>query len=162
MGAIRAYWNELLKGVGSDGKPEPVKITSGAAHVAEVGIPAQRHNRLVTTDVTATHPGNDTTAVTWTQAENVRRYRVLALSATATDKVKIVEDAINGTQALAWLSDETESLTADVEWWMIYVNQWSEWKELSKDAADQSLSRLDFELFTGGTGPITEILVEAE
>lgn len=33
MGAIRAYWNELLKGVGSDGKPEPVDVTNGALHV---------------------------------------------------------------------------------------------------------------------------------
>jgi len=119
-----------------------------------------RHNRYMTVDIDTTHPGNDTTSVTWTQVENVRRYRVLPIAGTAGDQVKVVEDAINGTQADAWLT-ETNSLTGDCPFWIALLGEWSEWKELSKDPNDLSLSRLDFELFTGGTA-VTEILIEAE
>lgn len=136
-------------------------ITDHAAHVADVGYATERHNRYMTVDIDATHPADDTTSVTWTSTENVRRYRVYFKSATATDLVKVVEDAVNGSQADSWLT-ETNGLTTDSMWWLQAVNEWSEWKEFSKDPDDVSLTRLDFELFTGGTGPITETIVEAE
>jgi len=74
----------------------------GAAYVAEIGIPSQRHNRLID-NITATWPGNDTFSVTWTQAEDVRRYRVKVTGGAADDYVKVVEDSVNEAQAEAWL-----------------------------------------------------------
>lgn len=151
------------------------KETNGAAHVAEVGIPAQRHNRYFAKGAAINaHDGADTYAtVTWTQAENVRRYRVLVTGGSAGDYVKIVEDAPSGAAAALWLDDATSStspLTTDAEHWIHHTSDpisataqgygWSEWREMSKDGGDLSLGRLDFEASAADTDFV--IWVEAE
>jgi len=120
----------------------------------------ERHNRYSTVAITSTHPGDDTTAMTFTQGENVRRYRVFPVG-TDGDLLKIVEDAVNGVQELAWVSDETSSLTAVKEWWAAEVNKCSEWKELTRGSNDLSLSRLGFEVYASGSN-VTALIVEAE
>lgn len=143
-------------------------FTSGAAHVADVGITSQRHNRLTGSSITATWPGNDTFSVTWTQAENVRRYRVMVTGGADGDYVKVCEDAVNEAQAEAWLTTATSTAT-DLEHYRVYTSTpdangsfiplWSDWQELSKDPGDTSLSRLDF--LASAAGPFT-VFVEAE
>lgn len=140
---------------------------AGAMHVAEVGIPSQRHNRYIT-GITATWPGNDTFAVTFTQTENVRRYRYMVTGGADGDYVKCCEDAANEAQAESWLT-LAASASADREFIHVYTSTpdangsflpiWSEWQEMSKDPADVSLSRLDF--LASAAGPFV-IWVEAE
>ena len=135
-----------------------------------MGIVNQRHNRYLTLADGDTWPGDETYKVTWTQAENVRRYRVRFESATADSILKVVEDAANEAQAEAWLTDATTSATADVEYIRLLnaglttatTNKdsgWSEWQELSKNQADLSLSNL---YFLGDTNEAYAIWVEAE
>jgi len=142
----------------------------GGATLVEVGIPNQRHNRYLTLADGDTWPGDETYKVTWTQAENVRRYRVRLESATADSTVNIVEDAANEAQAEVWLAAASSSASADVEYWRAHnallstatTNKddgWSEWKELSKDSNDLSLSNL---YFLGDTNEAYAIWVEAE
>ena len=138
--------------------------------VAEVGIPNQRHNRYLTLADGDTWPGDETYKVTFTQAENVRRYRVRFESATADTILKVVEDAVNEAQAEAWLTDASSSASADVEYIRLLnaglstatTNKddgWSEWQELSKDPTDLSLQNL---YFLGDTNEAYAIWVEAE
>ena len=153
---------------GADGLPDPVGMAGKAVQVADVGIISQRHNRTNNV-ITATWPGNDTFSVSWTQAENVRRYRVLVTGGADGDHVRVVEDAINETEAESWLTETLNSTSADVEYLKVYtstpdangtfIQQWSEWQELSKDPDDLSLSRLDF--LASAAGPFA-ITVEAE
>ena len=146
------------------------RVSNKALHVTDVGIPTQRHNRYLTLADGDTWPGNETYKVTWTQAENVRRYRVRFSSATAdTPTLKIVEDGANEAQAEAWLATATTSATADVEYIVIATSNktapadtglgWSEWQELSKDPDDLSLTNL---YFLGDTNEAYSIWVEAE
>lgn len=138
-----------------------IEVAGGASKVAEVGIVTQRHNRS-RTGISATWPGNYNFSVTWTQAEDVRRYRILVTGGSAGDTVRVAEDAINETQAEAWLTLDANSPTADVEYLVVQTttdNRWSEWQELSKDSDDLSLSRLDFIGSVAGPFAIT---VEAE
>lgn len=142
--------------------------SGGAAMVSEVGVPSQRHNRLTDTIITSTWPGNDTFSVTWTQAENVRRYRVLVLGGADGDYVKVCEDAVNEAQAEAWLTTAVSTST-DLEHFRVYTSTpdaagsfiplWSDWQEMSKDPSDLSLSRLDF--LASAAGPFA-VFVEAE
>lgn len=125
-------------------------------------VPSQKHDRY-RSGITATWPGNDNFSVTFTQAENVRRYRwkFITTSGTVTH-VKVAEDAVNEAQAEVWLADATSSQTADVENRRLETSGvWSEWIELSKDESDLSLSRLDF-LAAGPTSPVVAVHVEAE
>lgn len=124
----------------------------------------QAHNRYIT-GVDNSHPADESAhKVTWNQSENVRRYRILPIGGTghhggaAGDYIRVVEDAPNGAIADAFLAEASAPAT-DVEYWVAQVNQWSEWKELSKSDDDASLSRLDFE--ASAAGPFT-IFVEAE
>jgi len=147
---------------------ERQKGTEGAAHVVEVGLPSQRHNRF-RDNITATWPGDDTFSVTFTTTEDVRRYRVLVTGGADGDYVKVTEDATNEAQAEAWLANPTASSTVDVEHFRVYsstpdvagsfIPLWSEWKELSKNTSDLSLSRLDF--LASAAGPFV-VFVEAE
>jgi hypothetical protein len=150
------------------GLPVANKSTDGAEHVTDIGIPSQRHNR-VKTIITATWPANDTFSVSWTAAENVRRYRIMVTGGADGDFVKVCEDAVNAVQAAAWLTTATDSSTADVDHFRVatstpdangsFIPLWSDWQELSKDAADIPLSRLDF--LATAAGPFT-VFVEAE
>lgn len=152
----------------STGKPVAQKSTGGAAHVAEVGIPSQRHRRF-RDNITATWPGNDTFSVSFTELENVRRYRVLVTGGADGDYVKVTEDAANEAQAEAWLADPTASSTTDVEHSRVYTSTpdaagsfiplWSDWFELSKNSGDLPLSRLDF--LASAAGPFV-VFVEGE
>jgi len=130
----------------------------------------QRHNRYLTLADGDTWPDDETYKVTFTQIENVRRYRVRLESATADSIVKVVEDATNEVQAEAWLTDASSSATTDVEYWRAHnallttatTNKdtgWSDWQELSKDPRDSSLSNL---YFLGDTNEAYAIWVEAE
>jgi len=136
-------------------------VSNGANLVAEVGIPNQKHDRRIET-ITATWPGDDTFAVTFTEIENVRRYRWRWNQASGTvNYVKVVEDAINEAQAEAWLADVAESVATDIEYRKHQdADTWSEWIELSKDPNDTPLRRLDF--LASGTTPDADIDVEAE
>lgn len=128
----------------------------------------QKHDRY-RSGITATWPGNDNFSVTFTQQEDVRRYRVLVVGGADGDFVKVVEDAVNEAQAEVWLANPSSSQTADVEHRRVYTSTpdangsfiplWSEWFELSKDVKDLSLSRLDFLASTAGP---FEVFVEAE
>jgi len=130
--------------------------------------PTQRHNRSNNV-ITATWPGNDTFSVSWTQAENVRRYRVLVTGGADGQHVRVVEDAVNEAQAESWLTENLNNTSADNEYLIVYtstpdangtfIQQWSDWQELSKDKNDLSLSRLDF--IASAAGPFA-ITVEAE
>ena len=130
----------------------------------------QRHNRYLTLADGDTWPGDETYKVTFTQEENVRRYRVRTESATADSILKITEDGVNEAQAEAWLTDASSSASADVMYWRAHnallttaaTNRdegWSEWKELSKDPNDLSLSNL---YFLGDTNEAYAIWVESE
>lgn len=142
--------------------------SNGASWVAEVGILSQRHNRS-NNAITATWPGNDTFSVSWTQAENVRRYRVLVTGGADGDHVRVAEDAVNEAQAESWLAAALNNTSTDVPHLIVYtstpdangtfIQQWSEWQELSKDPDDDSLTRLDF--LASAAGPFA-ITVEAE
>jgi hypothetical protein len=143
-------------------------FVNGAGLVTEMGIPNQRHRRY-RSGITNAWPGNDTFSVTFTPAENVRRYRVLVTGGADGDYVRVAEDAVNEAQAEAWLAAPTSSGTVDVESSMVHTSTpdangsfiplWSEWFELSKDLADLSLARLDF---FGSTGGPFAVYVEAE
>ena len=154
-----------------DGSPNEnlyQRYTGGAGLVAEVGIPSQRHNRSNNV-ITATWPGNDTFSVSWTQTEDVRRYRVLVTGGADGDHVRVAEDAVNEAQAESWLAAALNNTSTDVEHSIVYTStpdangtfipHWSDWQELSKDADDLSLSRLDF--LASAAGPFA-ITVEAE
>lgn len=142
--------------------------SEGTPHVADIGLPSQRHNRLTDAIITATWPGNDTFSVSWTQAEDVRRYRVLVTGGADGDYVKVCEDAVNEAQAESWLTTAVSTST-DLEHFRVHTSTpdvagsfiplWSDWQELSKDANDLSLSRLDF--LASAAGPFT-VFVEAE
>ena len=130
----------------------------------------RRHNRYLTLADGDTWPGDETYKGTFTQDENVRRYRVRSESATADSILKITEDAVNEAQAEVWLADASSSASADVMYWRAHNallstattnkdNGWSEWKELSKDPNDLSLSNL---YFLGDTNEAYAIWVEAE
>ena len=129
--------------------------------VADVGIPSQKHDRYIS-GVTDTWPGDDTFSVSFTQLEDVRRYRWRFRTTSGTvDYVKIVEDAVNEAQAEVWLTDASASASTDVEYRRLETSgEWSEWIELSKNPDDISLSRLDF--LASGTTPVVDIDVEAE
>lgn len=143
--------------------------TDGVSHVAEVGIVNLRHNRFLDS-VTNSWPGNDTFSVTFTQTENVRRYRIYVTGGVAGNYVKVAEDAANEAQAEAWLGDASSSSSQDVEHNRVHTaspvsattqqtSGWSKWFDLSKHDNDISLSRLDF--LGSAAGPF-EICVEAE
>lgn len=159
---IEGSWHSCkLFGENSLGNAEATKSSNGANHVVDVGIISQRHNRS-RTGITATWPGNDDFSVSWTQSEDVRRYRVLITGGSAGDTVRVVEDATNEAQAEAWLALDANSPAADVEYLVVQTttdNRWSPWQEMSKDPADLSLSRLDF--IGSAVGPFA-ITVEAE
>jgi len=128
----------------------------------------QRHNRS-NNIITATWPGNDTFSVSWTQGEDVRRYRVLVTGGADGDHVRVVEDATNEAQAESWLATALNNNSADVEHLLVHTStpdangtftpHWSEWQELSKSTLDLSLGRLDF--LASAIGPFA-ITVEAE
>lgn len=128
----------------------------------------QRHNRSNNV-ITNVWPGDDTFSVSWTQAENVRRYRILVTGGADGDHVRVVEDAVNEVQAEVWLAETLNSVAADVEYFRVFTSQvsggatlaprWSEWQELSKDVNGLSLGRLDF--IASAAGPFS-ITVEAE
>jgi len=128
----------------------------------------ERHNRSNNV-ITATWPGNDTFSVSWTQAENVRRYRILVTGGADGDHVRVVEDAVNEAQAESWLTENLNNTSADNEYLTVYTStpdangtfipHWSEWQELSKATTDLSLSRLDFLASAASTFAIT---IEAE
>lgn len=138
-----------------------LKGSGGAVLVIDKGFANQKHDRYIS-GVTATWPGNDTFSVSFTQLENVRRYRWMFTTTSGTvTHVKVTEDAVNEAQAEVWLADSTASATADVMNRRLYTEKvWSEWIELSKDSDDLSLSRLDF--LAAGTTPNVNIFVEAE
>jgi hypothetical protein len=143
---------------------------SGNLYASEPA-PNTRHNRYLDLTATAgTWPGDDSFAVTFTQNENVRRYRVRAFCATAGNHIRWVEDAVNEAQAESWLtaSDGSDG-SADVEYMRVFsfgvqsattgADGWSEWKELSVDPDLPSLSRLDF---LGSADEQMYVEVEAE
>lgn len=212
-----------------------VQVSSGGAgHVAEVGIPSQRHNRYISgVDVVVPGPaviatdvitlgtalshaagdaillsGTDFTEatgqsldgvqlilsapdtthmtlddgsgtvvdidatgtatglaalvkkMTFTQAENVRRYRILAIATSGGGHMKWVEDAANSQQAGTWLLDPTSSESKDLNHQRAEDGVWTEWQELSKNPDDDSLSNL---YFAGdNTAGAWEIYVETE
>jgi len=191
--------------------------SSGAAYVADVGVPSLRGNRYISdvvaeaitalsvaspTDVTVastnysdqdgviltgtnstpvadgyylatkvsatdfTVPVNVTVAgttgvaafiksMTFTQAENIRAYRLLAVrtGGSSTDYVKVAEDAVNMIQAAYLLQTPSASTSGDVQNNRIDDGVWTEWQELSKDTSDLSLSSLHFAA-TGGSWEI--------
>lgn len=118
-------------------------------------------------DIDATGTATGTAAfvkgIAFTQGQNVRRYRVKAEAVSGGGYVKWVEDAANALQAGAWLLDpvSTGSLNHQrIEDSAGSSGGWSEWKELSKDADDDSLSNL---YFAGDNTPgVWNIWVEAE
>ena len=66
-----------LNGIKEDGQRGGVELgMTGNAVNVNTDIISQRHNRS-RTGITATWPGNDDFSVSWTQSEDVRRYRVL-------------------------------------------------------------------------------------
>lgn len=145
-------------------------LTDGAAHVADVGIPNQKHDRYIS-GITPTWPGDDSFSVTFTSLDNVRRYRWrFNVTAGTVDTangegVRVVEDAVNAAQAGSWLTTAISSSSDDVEYRQhVQENVWTDWVELSKDPNDISLSRLDFLVDAADTTtPATvEIFVEAE
>ena len=148
---------------GSNGAPAVNVVIS-----ENVNSITERHNRSNNV-ITATWPGNDTFSVSWTQAENVRRYRVLVTGGADGDHVRVVEDAVNEVQAEAWLTANLNNTSADNEYLIVhtstpdangtFIPNWSEWQELSKSTLDLSLSRLDF--LASAAGPFA-ITVEAE
>jgi len=121
----------------------------------------QKHDRYIT-GITEVWPSDDTFAVTFTQLEDVRRYRWRFNTTSGTiTHVKTVEDSVNEAQAEVWLTDATASGSIDVENRRLETTGvWSEWIELSKAGGDLSLSRLDF--LAAGTSPVVSINVEAE
>jgi len=119
---------------------------NGAAHVADQGIPAQKHNKFLT-GITSTIA---TKKHTFTATDNVRRYRLRITETTATVLfLKIVEDAPNDTIAGNWLT-AAGSGNDDVEYDTVYLaDGWSEWKELSKNTDDDPLSNLYYQTNAG-------------
>lgn len=146
----------------------PVTRDVDEATFVTEGAPGQWHNRYIDS-ITATWPGDDTFAVTWTQAEDVRRFRILVTGGADGDYVKFVMDAANEAQAEAWLAGPTADADADVEWRHVYTSTpdangtfiplWSEWIELSRNPDDNSLSRLDF---LGSAAAAKAIFIQAE
>ena len=128
----------------------------------------QRHNRSNNV-ISATWPSNDTFSVSWTQAENVRRYRILVTGGADGNHVRVVEDAVNEVQAEAWLAENLNNVSSDNEYLTVhtstpdangtFIPHWSDWQELSKATTDLSLGRLDF--IASAAGPFA-ITVEAE
>lgn len=53
-------------------------VIEDAQFVADVGIPSQKHDRYIS-GITDTWPGDDTFSVSFTQLEDVRRYRIKAV-----------------------------------------------------------------------------------
>jgi len=160
---IKQNWGIGIRGI--------ISITQDATGemYASDPAPSQRHNRYLDLGATAsTWPGDDTFSVTWTQAENVRRYRIRVWGGAAGDHVRWVEDASNEAQAEAWLTAATSSSTRDVEYMRVFNfdpvsatkpgEGWTEWKELTKNPDDLSLSRLDF---IGSSAGMRYIEVEA-
>lgn len=162
-----------IHGYGLSGNElEKIYSSDNTLHTADIGIIGQRHNRYFAPGAAMnTHPGDDTRCVTWTQQENVRRYRIYVEGGSAGDYIKVTEDAPDGAAAALWLDDPTSSATEDVEHWRQYTANptsattvqtagWSEWREMSKHPSDISLSRLDFEASSASTD--FTIFVEAE
>lgn len=151
-----------------DSREINIEVLDKTLFIADVGIISQRHNRYLS-GITSTYPGDDTFSVIWTQAENVRRYRILVVGGADGDYVKVTEDAPNFTVEGNWLADPGSNRDIDVEHFRVYTSTpdaagsfiplWSEWQELSKDPDDDSLSRLGF--LASAAGPFT-IFVEAE
>lgn len=148
-----------------DGESSPAMKSVVVEGMADI---TQRHNRS-NNAITETWPSDDTFSVSWTQAENVRRYRVLVTGGVDGDHVRVVEDATSEAQAAAWLTENLNNVSADNEYLTVhtstpdangtFIPNWSEWQELSKAEIDMSLSRLDF--MGSAAGPFT-ITVEAE
>ena len=97
------------------------------------------------------------------QAEKVRRYRIKAELVSGGGFMKFVEDADNSLQAANWLQDQTVS--GDVEYNRVedsagLLDGWTEWQELSKNPADDSLSNLYFA--GSNTAGVWNIFIEAE
>lgn len=164
--------NALCQGKDSNGKVAPMGATTdssgnpaGKVIISDKPITTTKHNRYIT-GVTATWPGDDTFSMTWTEAEGVTRYRVHVEGAVEDTYVKVVEDAVNQSQAGAWLTTATSSASADVEYDIVRNSSpvsatemgemWSEWKEFPEG---EYLSRLDF--LGSAAGPFS-IWVEAE
>ena len=133
-----------------------------AAPVADVGIPTTRNNQSVAPGAAInSHPGDDSQAFIWSEADNVRAYRVRVTGGAVGDYIKICEDAVNGVQAAAWLSvaagasatklDYQKYLTADNATPSQREEGWSEWNYLSPDPDDLPLTRLDYESSSAAT-----------
>lgn len=120
-------------------------------------------------DIDATGTATGTAAlvkkVTFTQSENVRRYRVKAEALTGGGYMKWCEDADNALQAGAWLLAASSNESVDVNHNRIEdsagnADGWSEWVYLSQEEKDDSLSNL---YFAGdNTAGTWQIFVEAE
>ena len=143
-------------GYNASGQPVEVPVAvsdSGGIILGEtVG---QRHNRYATG---IGYASGTAVEVTFTQSENVRRYRCKPSA-----DMRVAEDAANVLQAESWLSTgvaRANSPATDVEYMDLVQDVWSEWKEISKDPSDISLSSLWFSLDAAGTG--AAVVVEAE
>jgi len=131
----------------------PVTITEeGTLTTAEVGIPTLRNNRYETT---IGYAANLTGFVEFTQAENVRAYRLFPSA-----NMRYVEDAQNVTQANVLLNSAAAQ-TATVDEAVDYsiarvaaagIDGWTEWIELDINPDLPSLSSLWFGLDAAGTG----------
>ncbi len=145
---ILQYFDKVLKTLTN------VDGMAGAASVVDQGIPSQEHNRYENTIGYAT---GLTGQVTFTQAENVRRFRIRP-SAT----MRYVKDA-PALLVETWLETgaaKSVKTSVDAEYRIAYASEWTEWQELSKEPGDSSLARLDFGLDATGTG--ATVIVEAE
>ncbi len=140
-----------------------------AAPVADVGIPTARNNQSVAPGVAInSHPGDDSQAFIWPEADNVRAYRIRVTGGAVGDYIKVCEDAVNGVQAAAWLGvavgtsptnlDYEKYLTADNAIASQRDAGWSEWNYLSSDPDDLPLTRLDYE----ASSAAADFLIEVE
>ena len=131
------------------------KVTNGAAHVTDVGIPRLVHNRYVT-GITATI-ATGTKTVTFTQAENVRQVRFYFSTA---NLFRVVFDAASLADGKAKLATALTSESADVQYHLVEGptiatrEGWSDWYQFSEYTDDVSLSRIDM-VADSAAGPHT-------
>ena len=140
----------------------------GASYIADIGVPTTRNNQSVAPGAAInSHPGDDSQAFIWTEADNVRAYRIRVTGGAVGDYIKICEDAVNGVQAAAWLGvsvgttptslDYEKYLTADNATPSQRDNGWSEWNYLSPNPDDLPLTRLDYEASSAATDFVIEV-----
>lgn len=125
----------------------------GKTQVVELGRGSPRSNRYETT---IGYAANLTGRVDFSQAENVRAYRVRPSA-----DMRVVEDAQNVAQANVLLNSaaaETAKTNEAVDYIVVYAaaagdpsSGWSEWQEIDK-TSDFALSSLWFGLNAAGTG----------